>query len=431
MRMIFFLVVSLCLGGVGYVSAVIAENYVPYGYKFEPYDYEINIKPRKGDATYLKDPNVWVYTRAFAERFGMPEKWIDGSLRGAEAVAFRIETSNTQTCGYFGEEEHCRSNIYCIFDVYLKDEFGAKLPWESHKTSEWQDWDSSMGFLSAQKEEDHWYWMDEVNNRRYVRLGAVGLRSVVFVEGPPIEKNGRKQVFSGQGPMYVREYRRDFFKGLDLIELRSCMLPNVMKPARIYFLDPQADIDDPQYRFSNGQVNRAKLDADKKYFFEKWDAGDPPHKVILPDAYMDRVSEHDKASRHHRNLVQEMIDRNKTEEITQKVVEFSDPELGNSFVSVVFGTLVGKGSVYWLIGGVFILIVGFFLPLKSGQNKPIIGIGLSVVVVVFPVVLAMSGVLIAHWFFYFTAPVGAIGIAVCMVWFVISAVKLDGASRRM
>ena len=288
------------------VGTVRAENYVPYGYKFEPYDYEINIKPRKGSDTYLKDPNVWVYTSSFAERFGMPEKWIDDSLKGAEAVAFRIESSNTETCGYFGDEEQCRPNIYCIFDVYLKDEDGRKLPWESQKPSEWQDWDSSMGFLSAQIEEDHWYWFDELNDRRYVRLGSVGLRSVVFVEGPPTEKHGRTQVFSGQGPMYVHEYRRDFFKGLDLIELRSCMLPNVMKPARIYFLDPLPDTDEPIYRFPDGSINRRKYELEKQKRYDLWGSGATPHKVVLPDEYMDKLREHDKSQRHYRSLQSEV-----------------------------------------------------------------------------------------------------------------------------
>ena len=295
------------------VGTARAENYVPYGYKFEPYDYEINIKPRKGSDTYLKDPNVWVYTSSFAERFGMPEKWIDDSLKGAEAVAFRIESSNTETCGYFRDEEQCRPNIYCIFDVYLKDEDGRKLPWESQKPSEWQDWDSSMGFLSAQIEEDHWYWFDELNDRRYVRLGSVGLRSVVFVEGPPTEKHGRTQVFSGQGPMYVREYRRDFFKGLDLIELRSCMLPNVMKPARIYFLDPLPDMYEPKYRGFNGEIDYIALEADERIQNENMDDGTPPHKVNLPDAYMYRVRDHDKANRYHRSLAKKALERYMTE----------------------------------------------------------------------------------------------------------------------
>jgi hypothetical protein len=48
-------------------------------------------KPIKSKAgkrgTYRKDVNVWVYTSAFAKRFGMPQEWINDDLKGAEALA--------------------------------------------------------------------------------------------------------------------------------------------------------------------------------------------------------------------------------------------------------------------------------------------------------------------------------------------------------
>jgi hypothetical protein len=33
------------------------------------------------------DPNIWVYTEEFSKRFGMPRKWVDDQLIGAEAIA--------------------------------------------------------------------------------------------------------------------------------------------------------------------------------------------------------------------------------------------------------------------------------------------------------------------------------------------------------
>ncbi len=267
------LFISLSLLSV--TNRALAESYVPYGYKFEPLPkYDELRKPAKGRGTYLKDPNVWVYTREFAERFGMPERWIDESLKGAQAVAYLVEASNTQSCGFFGEKENCRPRLYCIFDLYITDEESAKLPWESHKSADWIGKDSSRVFLNSQHEEDHWHWTDEVRGIRYVRRGPTGLRSVVFVEGPPSKKHD--WVYSGQGPMYMRSYRRDFFKGLDLLELTGCMVTRADKPVRIYFLDPQPSMNEPQYRLPNGEVNRLKLDAAKKLRHEKWNAGNPP-----------------------------------------------------------------------------------------------------------------------------------------------------------
>jgi hypothetical protein len=41
--------------------------------------------------TYTKDIHVWVYTSKFAKRFGMPQEWVDDELKGAEALAYRLD----------------------------------------------------------------------------------------------------------------------------------------------------------------------------------------------------------------------------------------------------------------------------------------------------------------------------------------------------
>jgi hypothetical protein len=310
-----------------------AENYVPYGQKFKASNYQKITSPQKGRGVFKQDPNVWVYTSAFAKRFGMPDQWIDDSLEGAEAVAYRVETSSKQNCGYFGERENCRPSFHCFFDVYLTDENSAKLPWGGHQSAQWQDWDSSEGFLSAQTEEDHWYWTDELLQQHYVRLGSTGLRSVVFVEGPPITKRGHDQAYSGQGPMYVHAYRRDFFKGLDLIKLRSCILPNAQTPAHIYFLDPQPSMNEPKYRLPNGKINQKKLDAARKHRYDRWNAGTPPHKVKLPDAYMAKVKAHDEAQRQKRSLAHEAWKRFVSgDSATQPVAPKPEPGLWDRFI---------------------------------------------------------------------------------------------------
>ena len=310
-----------------------AENYVPYGYQFEKLPlYEELRKPRKGQGTYLKDPNVWVYTNAFAERFGMPKKWVDDSLEGAEAIAYRVEVSNIEQCGFFGEVENCRPQPSCVYDVYLKDGDSAKLPWGSHKPANWRD-DSSTNLLSIQNAEDYWYYTDETSGHRYVRRGPTGLRSVVFVEGPPITKRGHDQAYSGQGPMYVDAYRRDFFKGLDLIKLRSCILPNAQTPAHIYFLDPQPSMNEPKYRLPNGRVNHEKLEAAERLASTNMGKGTPPHKVKLPDAYMAKVKAHDEAQRQKRSLAHEAWKRFVSgDSATQPVAPKPEPGLWDRFI---------------------------------------------------------------------------------------------------
>jgi hypothetical protein len=49
-----------------------------------------------------KDTHVWVYTSAFAKRFGMPQEWVDDELKGAEALAYRLDLDVYGTkCGYY------------------------------------------------------------------------------------------------------------------------------------------------------------------------------------------------------------------------------------------------------------------------------------------------------------------------------------------
>ncbi|CAK0778020.1 exported hypothetical protein [Gammaproteobacteria bacterium] len=51
---------------------------------------------------YVLDPWTWGYTKEFAERFHMPEQWIEPDLKGALAVAFRMSTIGDTRCGFGG-----------------------------------------------------------------------------------------------------------------------------------------------------------------------------------------------------------------------------------------------------------------------------------------------------------------------------------------
>lgn len=146
--------------------------------------------------------------------------------------------------------------------VYLRDEDSAKLPWNSHKSADWRNLDSSRAFLTPQQESDYLYRKDEVNDKRYVNRGPTGLRSIVYVGGAPSKKH-KGRMYSSQGGMRVQEYHRDFYKGLDLIELNSCSVVGTIQPVRFYFLDPQPNIYEAKYRLSNGSIDREKSNAAK------------------------------------------------------------------------------------------------------------------------------------------------------------------------
>lgn len=79
------------------------------------------------EGLYPEDNHVWVYTPAFAERFGMPEKWASDQLEGAHAIAYSVKEDNTEWCGFGGNAQSCRPVRECVMDIYLPK--SADLPW--------------------------------------------------------------------------------------------------------------------------------------------------------------------------------------------------------------------------------------------------------------------------------------------------------------
>lgn len=101
---------------------------------------------------YAVDPHIWVYTREFAERFGMPLKWIDPELKGVEAAAWRKTKTGYVTCGWGGKKDACREEE--VLELYF-DTAKTKLPWAPW-SEEFQHlgdrlWVTSTRFLTTQR----------------------------------------------------------------------------------------------------------------------------------------------------------------------------------------------------------------------------------------------------------------------------------------
>lgn len=93
-------------------------------------NYQSTYTFRENAYEYSVDPYVWGYTREFAERFYMPEKWIVSDLKGASAVAFRMMEPNVFYCGLGGDENACTTERVCQLDVYYDSRHTA-LPWNT------------------------------------------------------------------------------------------------------------------------------------------------------------------------------------------------------------------------------------------------------------------------------------------------------------
>ena len=82
----------------------------------------------KYGASFSKDPWTWGYTKEFAERFRMPEQWIEPEMKGILAIAFRVsDVGQSVTCGLGGREDNCWPSVVCQFDIYYDN--SIQLPW--------------------------------------------------------------------------------------------------------------------------------------------------------------------------------------------------------------------------------------------------------------------------------------------------------------
>lgn len=75
-----------------------------------------------------KDIHVWVYTKEFSERFGMPKKWISNELKGVSAAAWRRSKTGEITCGWGGNKDACKDEEADVLELYF-DTTKVNLNW--------------------------------------------------------------------------------------------------------------------------------------------------------------------------------------------------------------------------------------------------------------------------------------------------------------
>ncbi len=210
--------------------------------------------------TYRKDTNVWVYTSAFAKRFGMPQQWIDNDLKGAEALAYRLDLDVYGTkCGYFSDVESCRPSTACVVDMYIDDK--ANLPWNNKARYASMYGRKSKSLLRSQYPNDKPAYLYRTTKRG--QQYKVGL-DVVYVSGSKIPLNN----------YHLLEYDRDIYKNLDYIS--GAMTCDSFGKSR----DIKIEIDKPVLR----------KDGSIKYHY-----GSLAHSITVPNSFMERIETYDKA----------------------------------------------------------------------------------------------------------------------------------------
>ena len=244
--------------------------------QWQPRSYEQKTDPSHAKNRYWKDPNVWVYTPEFAERFAMPTKWATDELKGAQAAAFRIVYNHEQTCGWFGDPEACRKGYRCVMDLYTDHDAG--LPWKKGAPPMGVRAimsDKSARFMSPQKRSDSADW-DQVNDRYDRQKDILGISGIGILAGKPMK--GKSYSYSRGARMYIYEYVRSVYPELDYISFSFGCL-NYERPENF------------RIRLGNDQQNR-QLTSDKTSAYE----------IQLPYSYMQRMGSYMKENYEGRSI---------------------------------------------------------------------------------------------------------------------------------
>src|SRR3990167_4905595 len=237
--------------------------------------YEIN--QTFGGQAFYKDNNVWVYTKEFADLFGMPAQYIE-DVRGVAAAAFRIEDSSFQDCGFGGRADACRKVEQCLIDLYF-DESKNPLPWASEIKTQWLPRYSSMRWLRPldPKERPHGTLAidpppgvvrNETLHGQVVPFAdPVTRREAIFTSNR--SASGDDEAVSGA--MGIIGYTRDFYKPLSVVSLQFGCGGSLRKRVNI------------------------RLDAKKRGAFESPIARF--NRIVLPEGFVQRIMDLQKEQR--------------------------------------------------------------------------------------------------------------------------------------
>jgi hypothetical protein len=191
--------------------------------------YEVN---QTFDGTsFLKDNNIWTYTKDFADLFGMPVRHVEG-LQGAEAVAFRIEDVGYQRCGMGGNINACQKQESCIVELYF-DESKTKLPWASDRQTQWVPRDISMRWLRSLERQERPKSVFEIDSPAdVVRLqwergqwrssqlvafaDPVTRLETVFMSNVGTDQGGDE---AGSNKLLINGYFRRFYRDMSMVSL--------------------------------------------------------------------------------------------------------------------------------------------------------------------------------------------------------------------
>jgi hypothetical protein len=182
-----------------------------------------------GGTTFVPDPHVWVYTSSFAKRYGMPDRWVDDSLKGVEAIAYKVVDETHRTCGYGGNAESCVPSQACLFDFYIPK--SANLPWKDDRLQGFKAKKAfrSTHFLRTQNQKELLSYDTNFRHDYNSYASRVGFDHL-YMSGDFDEE---KQFGVENGPSPVREFDREFLQDLDYISVQNCGFESLLNYASV------------------------------------------------------------------------------------------------------------------------------------------------------------------------------------------------------
>ncbi len=190
---------------------------------------------------FKPDPYQWVVTSAFAKQFGMPKRWVDDSLIGAEAIAYKIVTNHNPMCGFFSDANACIPVQSCFFDFYVKKE--ANLPWKDESPQGIRQLAGHLStyFLIHQNTKQRMAY-DENFPKNYNNYATwIGLDNAYFVDDYN-EKTGLDRKNLNARYAKLETFDREFAYGMDFFSVNACSEVRYKTNQRLEFVVKEASV---------------------------------------------------------------------------------------------------------------------------------------------------------------------------------------------
>jgi len=206
------------------------KNYAKDDWRaYSVYDIRFNKKVKKTlkerAGTYFSSRNIWVYTKGFSKRFGMPKRWIgDVDFKGALALAYRNDIIAEPMCGYFGDLDNCKDSYrVCKLDAYLPHN-SKTIPWNTKEKSKKKVLSgystvSELSFRYPHKYKQGYLSKQSEIDKKYIQKEYGGMFKGVGIDSIGWAHRFKSDGFGGGGGGYVTEFHRNVLEGIDVITI--------------------------------------------------------------------------------------------------------------------------------------------------------------------------------------------------------------------